>query len=158
PLMSLPRLLGTTLAAIPANVPYLAAETRRYERWRQRLREVPGFKVGVAWQGNPRHKWDRHRSFPAALLAPLAKVNGGSLVSIQKDRGAEELRQRKGRFTALDLGPELVDFADTAAVIKCLDLVICCDTSVAHLAGSLGGPVWVCLSTIVDWRWPLGRE
>jgi tetratricopeptide (TPR) repeat protein len=156
PLMSLPGLLGTTLATIPANVPYLAAEPAKLEQWRERLRGVSGFRVGIAWQGNPRHKGDRHRSFPLALLAPLAHVGGVSLVSLQKGAGNEQLAQ--SRFPVVDVGPELADFTDTAAVMMCLDLVISCDTAPVHLAGALGVPVWVALSTILDWRWLLDRE
>src|SRR5205807_3515603 len=127
-------------------------------RWRERLRPVPGFKVGVTWQGNPRHKWDRHRSFPLALLEPLARVEGVSLISLQKGPGAEQVGLPDDRFPVIDLGPDLAEFTDTAAIMKCLDLVICCDTSVAHLAGALGVPVWVALATIVDWRWLLDRD
>jgi tetratricopeptide (TPR) repeat protein len=158
PLMSLPLIFETTLATIPANVPYLSAEPAKLEQWRQRLREVSGFSVGIAWQGNPLHKWDRHRSFPLAYFEPLSQIDGVSLVSIQKGHGAEQLALLRNRFHVLDLGSDLAEFTDTAAIMKCLDLVVCCDTSVAHLAGSLGVPVWVALSTIVDWRWLLNRD
>jgi tetratricopeptide (TPR) repeat protein len=162
PLMSLPAVFGTTLATVPAAVPYLVAEPGRRERWRERLPGVRGFKVGVAWQGNPRHRWDRHRSFPLAQLEPLARVECVTLVSLQKGPGSEQLALLGDRFPVLDLGPELdadgAAFADTAAVLGCLDLVVCCDTAVAHLAGALGVPVWVALAAIVDWRWLLGRE
>jgi tetratricopeptide (TPR) repeat protein len=153
PFVSLPRLLKTTLATIPANVPYLTADPAKVESWRERLAGFTGFKVGIAWQGNPRHKWDNYRSFPLALMKPLAQVDGVTLVSLQKGSAAEQIDQVKDRFRVVNLGAELADFTDTAALMKCLDLVICCDTSVAHLAGALGMPVWVALSTIVDWRW-----
>jgi hypothetical protein len=162
PLMSLPAVFGTTLATVPAAVPYLAAEPERLARWRERLAGVPGFKVGTAWQGNPRHQWDRHRSFPLAQLEPLAHVEGVTLVSLQKGPGSEQLALPGDRFPVLDLGPELdgggAAFVDTAAVMCCLDLMVCCDTAVAHLAGALGVPVWVALAAVVDWRWLLGRE
>jgi tetratricopeptide (TPR) repeat protein len=162
PLMSLPAVFGTTLATVPAAVPYLAADPQRQQRWRQRFAGVPGLKVGVAWQGNPRHKWDRYRSFPLAQLESLAQIEGVTLVSLQKGPGSEQLAQFAGHFPVLELGPELdageSAFVDTAAVMCCLDLVVCCDTAAAHLAGALGVPVWVALAAIVDWRWLLGRE
>ena len=158
PLMSLPAIFETTVTTIPATIPYLAADPALVERWRERLRDVPGLKVGIAWQGNPRHKLDRHRSFPLALLEPIARLEGISLVSMQKGAGAEQLLSWANRFNFLDIGPQLAEFTDTAAVMKCLDLVLSCDTSVAHLAGALGVSVWVALSTIVDWRWLFERE
>ena len=156
--MSLPGIFGTTLATIPNQVPYFAKDDKRQSDWRQRLAEVPGFKIGIVWQGNPRHKWDRHRSFPLAMLEPLARIDGVSLISLQKDAGAVQVSLLGDRFQVLDLGQELRDLADTAAVLNCLDLAVCCDTAVAHLAGGLCVPVWVVLSTIVDWRWLLKRE
>jgi hypothetical protein len=158
PMVSLPGLVGTTLATVPAAVPYLAAEPAKLEHWRERLRDTPGFKVGVTWQGNPRHKWDQHRSFSLALLERLARIDGVTLVAIQKEPGTEQMALIRGRFTVLDVSADLVDFTDTAALMKCLDLVIPCDTAVAHLAGALGVRVWVALSAIVDWRWLLERE
>jgi tetratricopeptide (TPR) repeat protein len=157
PFMSLPRLLGTTLATLPADVPYLAADPAKLERWRLRLRDVPGFKVGITWQGNPRHEWDRYRSFPLTLLEPIARIDGVTLVGLQKGSTSAQIGLIKARFPVIDLGAELADFSETAAIVKHLDLVICCDTSVAHLAGALAVPVWVALSTIVDWRWLRGR-
>ena len=158
PLLSLPALLGTTVTTIPANVPYLSANPDFIKRWEERLSSVPGLKVGVAWQGNPRHKWDRHRSFPLPLMEPLARAQGIALVSLQKDIGSEQVALLKDRFAVIDFSSDLADFTDTAALIQCLDLVICCDTAVAHLAGALGVRVWVALSTIVDWRWLLNRD
>jgi hypothetical protein len=118
--------------------------------------------LGIAWQGNPRHKWDRHRSFPLAQLEPLARIEGVTLVSLQKGPGTEQLALLGDRFPVLDLGPELdgggAAFVDTVAVLGCLDLVVCSDTAVAHLAGALAVPVWVALASIVDWRWLLARE
>lgn len=161
PLLSLPRLVGTTLEDVPAHLPYLAAEPERVERWRQALGMVPGFKVGVVWQGNPRFQWDRHRSFPLACLAPLAAVAGVRLFSLQKGPGAEQVRRVSGNFIVHEL--EGLDaaggaFLDTAAVMRCLDLVVTADTAAAHLAGALGVPVWVALAQVADWRWLRGRE
>jgi hypothetical protein len=118
--------------------------------------------VGIAWQDNPQHKWDRHRSLPLAQFAPLAAVPGVHLLNLQKGPGCEQLRALQGRFPVTDFGDELDAtagaFMDTAAVIANLDLVITTDTALAHLAGALGAPVWVALSTVVDWRWLLGRD
>jgi hypothetical protein len=161
PLMSLPLLLGTTVETVPADVPYLSAEPARVERWRARLDALPGFKVEVVWQGNPHFSWDRWRSFPLHALAPLAAVEGVRLVSLQKGPGAEQVAALKGRLPVEEL--EGLDaeggvFLDTAAVMRCLDLVVTADTAAAHLAGALGAPAWAALSAVADWRWLLGRE
>ncbi|HJT77032.1 MAG TPA: tetratricopeptide repeat-containing glycosyltransferase family protein, partial [Gemmataceae bacterium] len=158
PLLSLPGLLGTTLETVPAQVPYLSADPALVERWGQELAGIEGLRVGIAWQGNPKHQWDRHRSIPLACFAPLAAVPGVRLISLQKGPGAEQAH----RFPVADLlgnldgGPGA--FADTAAVIKHLDLVVSADTAVAHLAGALGVAAWVALSRVADWRWVAGRE
>ena len=161
PLLSLPRAFGTTLSNIPAAVPYLSADAGRASAWRDRLPRY-GFRVGVAWQGNPVGKIDRGRSFPLAALAPIARVPGVRLVSLQKNDGEEQLRHLpdgmvvNGLGAGFDQGPDA--FLDTAAVMDSLDLVITCDTSVAHLAGALGRPAWVALKAVPDWRWMLDRE
>src|SRR5207248_8990712 len=108
PLLSLPGLLGTTLDTVPANVPYLAADPAKLEQWREKLRGTAGFKVGVTWQGNPRHKWDQYRSFPLILLERLARIDGVTLVSLQKE-GSEQAALVKDRFPLVDIGPDLVD-------------------------------------------------
>jgi tetratricopeptide (TPR) repeat protein len=161
PLLSLPALLGTTLESIPADVPYLTAEPERVGAWARVLDDLPGFKVGIAWQGNPRHPWDRHRSIPLACFAPLARLPGVRLISLQKGPGAEQTRALANRLPIAELpGPIDEDgaFVDTAAIISRLDLVVAADTAVAHLAGALGKPVWLALSKITDWRWLLERE
>ena len=158
PLMSLPGLLGTTLESVPADVPYLDAEPQLVEAWRHRLGSYPGFKVGIVWQGNPKFRLDRRRSIPLAQFAPLARVPGVHLFSLQKGPGAEQLAAVTDRFPVTDLGRRLDDFMDTAAVLKNLDLVISVDTAIAHLAGALGIPVWVALPFVPDWRWLMDRE
>ena len=158
PLLSLPRLLETTLESLPAGVPYLDAEPQLVEAWRQRLSPYRGFKVGIVWQGNPAHKMDRFRSIPLTQFAPLARVPGVHLFSLQKGPGAEQLAALTDRFPVTDLGGCLDDFRDTAAILKNLDLVVSVDTSVAHLAGALGIPVWVALHFTAEWRWLTGRE
>jgi hypothetical protein len=157
-LLSLPGLLGTTLENVPADVPYLEAEPQPVEAWRQRLGSYRGFKIGIVWQGNPDHRMDRFRSTRLAQFAPLARVPGVHLFSLQKGPGAEQLAALTDRFPVTDLGSGLDDFRDTAAVLKNLDLVVSVDTSVAHLAGALGIPVWVALHFPAEWRWLTGRE
>jgi ADP-heptose:LPS heptosyltransferase len=162
PLLSLPHLLGTTLATIPAQVPYLYAGEERVQRWAEELRPLEGFKVGICWQGNRHHQWDHFRSFPVEHFAALAAVPGVRLVSLQKGPGAEQLRKLGGSFPVVELDSEkdasAAAFMDTAAIMKNLDLVVTVDTSIAHLAGGLGVPVWVALSAVSDWRWLLQRE
>ncbi|MBV8230192.1 MAG: glycosyltransferase family protein [Planctomycetaceae bacterium] len=162
PLMSLPGLFGTTLVTIPAEVPYLRAEPARVERWRRALGPIRGFRVGIAWQGSPTNPDDRRRSIPLVQFAPLARVEGVRLISLQRGTGLEQLRALDGRFPVIDLAGRSDDpgasFLDTAAIMANLDLVVTCDTSVAHLAGALGFPTWVALAAVPDWRWLLDRE
>jgi Flp pilus assembly protein TadD len=162
PLMSLPKVLGTTFATIPAAIPYLHADPERVERWGRELSAVRAFRVGIAWQGNPRIVYDRERSIPLRQFALLAKVDGVALFSLQKGPGSEQLRALAGEIAIHDLGERLDRssgaFEDTAAVLAHLDLVITCDTALAHLAGGLGVPTWVVLPTVPDWRWFLGRD
>ena len=164
PLLSLPLALGTRLETIPAQVPYLTAEPERITRWKQRLQALPRLRVGIAWQGNPTVEkliWARGRSIPLAVLEPLAHLPGVSLVSLQKGFGVEQLRAIPFAGGIVDLSAELDPgpdaFLDTAAVMAGLDLVISSDTSVAHLAGALGRPVWVMLAASPEWRWGLER-
>jgi len=165
PLLSLPLAFGTTLDSIPDGVPYLAADGAAVSAWRQRLAELPGFKLGLNWQGNPdaeRQAWVRGRSFALREAAPLAGVPGVSLVSLQKGAGAGQRLEvdfgaRLLELTdPLDTGPEAL--SDTAALMLGLDLVITSDTALAHLAGALGVPVWVVLHAVPDWRWLTERS
>jgi tetratricopeptide (TPR) repeat protein len=162
PILSLPRLLGTTLETIPAQVPYLFADEGLIEHWRQQLSPFRAFKVGIIWQGNPHHRWDRHRSVPLTQFEPLARLAAVELFSLQWGPGKDQLRSVADRFSVHQLAEELNAttgaFMDTAAVMVNLDLVITVDTAAAHLAGALGVPVWVALSTLLDWRWLYGRE
>ena len=154
PLLSLPRIIRTTMATIPANIPYVSVDPASRAHWQQQLSGVEGFKVGIAWQGNPDHTRDRRRSVPLRAFAPLAGVPGVRLVSLQKGPGREQLPD----LGVLDLANHLEDFADTATLMSNLDLVITVDTAVAHLAGAVGIPVWVALPLDPDWRWLLERE
>ena len=161
PLLSVPRILGMTLGTVPATVPYLSADKNLVEDWQSKLHGSHGFRVGIAWQGNPRHNQDFHRSIPLVEFAPLAQVEGVRLVSLQKGPGTEQLRHVAERFRIThwdSLDEEAGPFMDTAALMKNLDLVITSDTVTAHLAGALGVPVWVALPIAPDWRWLLERE
>lgn len=159
-LLSLPRLLGTRLETVPANVPYLKADPALLDKWRDEIKSLPGFKVGIAWKGSPANRTDRGRSLPLPLFEALAQV-GVTLVSLQKGQGSEQIAQVADRFNVVDFGERLdaeSPFMDTAAIMRHLDLVISCDSSLAHLAGALGVPVWVTLMLTPDWRWLLGRD
>ena len=157
---SLPRAFGTRLETIPAAVPYLVADPALREIWLKRI-GVEGFKIGVVWQGNPNPEADRARSMPLTALAPLAEIAGVRLISLQKGLGEEQLANLPPSMRVETLGVDFdagADaFVDTAAAMTCLDLIITCDTSIAHLAGALAVPVWVALKSDAEWRWLTGR-
>ncbi|HEX4142116.1 MAG TPA: tetratricopeptide repeat protein [Pirellulales bacterium] len=160
PLLSAPGALGTTAATIPHDVPYLAADPALADSWRGELAGIEGFKIGIAWQGSPDYRFDCFRSIPLSELAPLARVPGVRLLSLQKGFGSEQLTTVD--FPVIDLASRLDEaagpFMDTAAVIGGLDLVVSANTAIAHLAGALGAPVWVALQFSPDWRWLRDRE
>jgi Flp pilus assembly protein TadD len=170
PILSLPGMFRTTLATIPASVPYIHADGglvrhwRRTKNWEVRSTTLDlrssHFTVGVAWQGNPQHPQDHLRSIPLAQFAPLMSVQGVQFVSLQKGPGTKLARDN---FATCFIHPptsfdEAGPFMDTAAIMQNLDLVISSDTVVPHLAGVLGVPVWVALPLAPDWRWLLQRE
>jgi len=157
PILSLPGLFQTTPATIPAPVPYLSADAASVERWRREVGSGREFQVAIAWQGNPTNV-DRQRAVPLVQFAPLARVAGVRLIGLQKDYGREQLPPLAARLGLLDLGCRVDDFLDTAAVLANVDLVITVDTALAHLAGTLGVPVWVALRSAADWRWLRQRE
>ena len=163
PLLSLPLALGTTLETIPASIPYLSADADQERAWRIRLAALPGLRVGLVWSGNPRpadpaaNAVDRRRSMSLARMAPLGTAAGVSFVSLQKGHRAEQAKAPPAGMALHDWTSELWDFADTAALIAALDLVISVDTSVVHLAGALGKPVWVLNRYDACWRWLYGR-
>jgi Flp pilus assembly protein TadD len=161
PLLSLPRLFDTTLDSVPNTVPYLHADAGRIARWRQRLSNLGGFRVGIAWQGSRGYPEDCLRSIPLTAFRPLADVPGIRLVSLQKGFGREQLSASDLPFAVTELGPDWDEgegaFLDTAAILHSLDLVVTADTSLGHLAGALGIPVWIALPLVSDWRWMLDR-
>ncbi len=148
--MSAPHRLGVTLETLPAQTPYLRAPADRAEAWRERLSGWPGLRVGLVWSGNPALKlaWsadaNARRSIPPEQLRPLLDRPGITFFSLQKDASTEDL---------VDFMGEMEDFADTAALVEALDLVISVDTSVAHLAGALNKPVWILSRFDGCWRW-----
>jgi len=156
PLMSLPVAFGTTLATIPAQVPYLLVPEDAQRKAATLPWPASGLRVGIAWAGSPTHLGDRFRSIPFPLLEPLLHVEGVHFFSLQL--GAEGAQLAASQALITDLAPAITDLADTAALMQQLDLVIAVDTAVVHLAGALGRPVWVMLPFSPDWRWLLGRE
>jgi hypothetical protein len=160
--MSLPGMLGTCPENVPANVPYIQADPDLVLKWRQELKGVDGFKIGIAWQGRPTYRGDRQRSIALEEFTQLAAVRGVKLISLQKGVGIEQLSAQAGRCDVLEWGNRLDEsagpFMDTAAVMMNCDLVITSDTAIAHLAGALGVPVWVALNAVPDWRWLLDRD
>jgi tetratricopeptide (TPR) repeat protein len=159
-LSSLPHAFRTRVETIPADVPYLSAEPALSEKWGERIGSI-GFNVGVAWQGNPHPEADRARSIPLVAFAPLAAIEGVRLISLQKGFGEEQLGDLPETMRVETLGRDFdagADaFVDTAAAMTRLDLVITCDTSIAHLAGALARPVWVALKSDAEWRWMTNR-
>ncbi len=160
-LLTLPMVFDTELATIPAQVPYLAADPGRIAAWAERL-GGPRRKIGIAWQGEPRGRVDIGRSIPLQAFHPLSQLAGVRLISLQKRHGLDQLEglppgmQVETLGEAFDDGPDA--FLDTAAVMQHLDLVVTSDTSIAHLAGALGRPVFVALRHVPDWRWLLERS
>jgi tetratricopeptide (TPR) repeat protein len=158
PLGSLPLAFKTALAHVPAAIPYLHASEDRVAKWRARLEALPGKRVALAFAGNPAHINDRNRSIALDRLRPLLSTPGLSFVSVQRDVRDADREMLGDRALVIDLGSELTDFADTAAVLALADLVITVDTAVAHLAGALGRPTWILLPFWPDWRWTLERD
>jgi hypothetical protein len=152
--LSLPHLCGTTLATVPNAVPYLAPPADAVARWRQRL-AGPAFKVGVAWAGNPAHWNDRNRSMPLDALAPLAALEGVALYALQKGPRLADTLGFPGPIEPI--GAEFDDFAETAAALLSLDLVVSVDSAVTHLAGALARVCVTLLPDAGEWRWLLER-
>jgi len=161
PLLSLPGIFNTTLETIPNHVPYLFANTGLCVHWRARLKNVRGFRIGINWHGRAGRRESLQRDIPLTCFSSLANLPGISLISLQQGAGREELKQVGGQLPIVDPGDDVDTahgaFMDTAAIMMNLDMVITSDTSVAHLAGALGVPVWVALPFVPNWRWLLDR-
>lgn len=163
PMMSLPYRLGLGLDRIPARVPYLSADPADLAEFPE-LRDIPEFKVGLVWAGAPRphdpaaNVTDRRRSIPLSLMAPLGQVPGVRFFSLQKGPGAQQLETPPPGISIIDLTDRIDDFADTAALVAQLDLVIAVDTSVVHLVGGMGVPIWMLSRFDACWRWLIDRE
>ena len=159
PLMSLPHLLEKTVTTIPDRVPYLGEETWKKEG--KLLLNSPSsskIKVGIVWAGSPTHKNDRNRSCQLEDFLPVLKTKGVDFYSLQKGARSQDLAKLPPEITVFDLAPQLTDYKATATLILQLDLVISIDTSVAHLTGALGKPIWTVLCYAPDWRWMLDRS
>ncbi|WP_313177197.1 tetratricopeptide repeat protein [Massilia sp.] len=174
-MLSLPMHFHTSLDNLPAALPYLAADPVRSARWQARLASVQaaghagaglrvgqrvGLRVGLVWRGFAGHVNDTHRSLPGLeALAPLWSIPNVSFFGLQRGMDGEPAPGTTGAFALTELGPEIGDFGDTAAIVEALDLVICVDTAVAHVAGALGKPCWVLLPAVhPDWRWLVDRH
>jgi tetratricopeptide (TPR) repeat protein len=158
PLLSLPLAFKTRLETIPATIPYLSACEDRVIKWKQRLPESRVRRIGIAWAGNPSFKGDQTRSIGLSGFSPLLSVPGLEFFGLQRDLRDGDRGILGNNSHVMHWGDAIEDFSDTAAIMSSLDLVISSDTSVAHLAGALGKPVWVLLQYVADWRWLLDRS
>jgi tetratricopeptide (TPR) repeat protein len=152
-LMSLPGKFQSRNDGSPSRIPYLTVDEARLTRWETRLATGSDLKVGLVWAGNPEHGKDRERSIALSQLRSLWDLKGVQFYSLQKGSGAADVANVSAGQPMVDLASELNDYRDTAAAVYCLDLVISVDTSVAHVAGALGKPVWTLLPLAADWRW-----
>jgi hypothetical protein len=160
PLMSLPGAFNTIQKTIPADIPYLRSDAALATRWQKRLgkkEETRKRRIGLVWSGNPAHANDSNRSVALSDLSPLLLYNA-EWVSLQKEVRPGDADWLAGHTEVRHFGEQLRDFADTAALIENVDLVIAVDTSVAHLAGAMGKPLWLLLPFNPDWRWLLKRD
>jgi tetratricopeptide (TPR) repeat protein len=158
PLGSLPLAFKTEPATVPAEIPYLRADEAHIAKWRPRIEALPGKRVALAWAGNASHANDRNRSIDLKLLEPLLALDGVSYLSIQRELRGNDTEILARHANVSHLGGELSDMTDTAAITALVDLTISVDTSVVHLAGAIGRPLWVMLPFAPDWRWTLNGE
>jgi Flp pilus assembly protein TadD len=159
-LSGLPRLAGTRVDTVPAPIPYLHADPARTAHWADRLDGlVPrGFRrIGVIWAGRPSHTNDRNRSAQLADFAPITRLPDIALLALQKGPRTGQAGAYYGRAPLMNIGAEIEDYEDTMAILENIELLITVDTSVAHLAGAMGRPVWIMLPHAPDWRWLLDR-
>lgn len=157
-LLSVPHILDIDERTLPADLPYIATPPAAAEAWRKQLPKGKVPRIGLVWAGNPNVKNDRLRSPRLGPLLPLLALKGVEWVFLQQGDGRRDLEGVKLPPNVIDLGTRVRDFADTAAVMDQLDLVISSDTSTAHLASALGRPTWVLLHYASDWRWGLGES
>jgi Flp pilus assembly protein TadD len=160
PFSGLPRLHYTRLESVPPPTPGFAPLPDALATWRQRLDDLlpPGLRrIGIAWAGRPTHNNDRNRSITLDMLAPFGELPGIVLVSLQKGPAAAQTAAWRGPAPLVNLDPQIETFEDTAAILACLDALVCVDTSVGHLAGALGRPAWIMVPYAPDWRWLMQR-
>ena len=156
-LMDLPKIFSTTLETIPSKIPYIKCCQKKAEYWRKKL-ATSDFKVGIVWAGSPSHGNDSNRSCSLKYFESLTRIKEVRLYGLQKGQAAEQIEKFTDEIKITNLGNEFEDFTDTAGVIENLDLVISVDTSVLHLAGAMGKPVWALLPFAPEWRWMLNRK
>jgi ADP-heptose:LPS heptosyltransferase len=157
PLLSLPLAFKTNLNSIPATIPYLEAPPGKAESWQMRFASCAGPKIGIVCSGSAQHHNDHNRSIPLASFKPLAEAAGGPLYLIQKEVRPDDEVTLSGSPEFVSLASEINDFSDTAAIIANLDLISAVDTSIVHLVGAMGKPIWTLLAFPPDWRWMLDR-
>ena len=157
-LLSLPRAFKTETGSIPADVPYISVANAALEKWRRRLPKSDVGRIGIVWAGNPKHKNDGNRSIDISQMLTLTDRAPAEFFSLQKELRAGDREALRMHPRVVHLGDEMETFADAAAIVSLLDLVISVDTAVVHLAGALGKPVWVMLPFAPDWRWLLDRD
>jgi ADP-heptose:LPS heptosyltransferase len=156
-MMSLPLAFRTELATIPAETPYIPIPTDRIPKWRAGLGESRALRVGIAWAGSASHINNRNRSIALSRFAALFAASNVEFVTLQKELGPGDAAMLRLHPNVTTVGEELVDFADTAALISLLDVVVSVDTSVVHLAGAIGRPFWLLVPLAPDFRWLLAR-
>jgi len=158
PLLSVPGMLWKTHGPHAHAIPYIRTDRQRTASWRERVHTLgTGLKIGVAWAGNPDHANDRNRSMRFDQLQPLFALDNVKWISLQKNGGEKDSPEEIARSGLIDWTNELTDYAATASLIECLDLIVSVDTSVAHLAGAMDKLVCVMIPFAPDWRWMLER-
>lgn len=158
PLMSLPGIFNTTIENIPNDCTYLKPDKELSKIWEKRFPDTEAFKIGIVWAGHPEHTNDYNRSVYLSSFSVFKEIPGVELYSLQKEKYEKWTDRDPVEIFHYDFGEEISDFADTAAIIENLDLVISIDTSVVHLAGAMGKSVWTLLPICPDWRWMTGRD
>ncbi|QBQ96983.1 hypothetical protein [Paraburkholderia pallida] len=158
-----PEYMKLSASMLPLAMPYLSAPSGDVDRWRERLAgaintDAPTRRIGLVWAGNPDYEFDRYRSIALRALHPVLARRGVAWFALQKGAAQSEVEALRPGIDITPLGPEIGSFTDTLAIVQSLDLVITVDTSVAHLAGAAGVPVWILLPTCTDWRWMTGRN